>query len=94
MAVKFYTSLFTAHFVLDDGYQLQLRIMHTGTTKKTELFVTQSGKFEDLLQGICIFQEIDEDCKSKLTDYPECVHKYLLDPKLCIDQYLAKKKTK
>lgn len=45
MAVKFYTSLFTAHFVLDDDYQLQLRIMHTGSTKKTELFVSQSGKF-------------------------------------------------
>ncbi len=94
MAVKFYTSLFTAHFVLDDDYQLQLRIMHTGSHKKTELFVSQSGKFEDLLQGICIFQEVDEDCKSKLTDYPESVHKFLLDPQLCIGQYLNKKKTK
>lgn len=94
MAVKFYTSLFTAHFVLEDDYQLQLRIMHTGSTKKTELFVSQSGKFEDLLQGICIFQEIEEDCKSKLADYPESVHKFLLAPQLCIDQYLAKKKIK
>ncbi len=94
MAVKFYTHVSSTYFFIDDEYQMQLRTTHTGSHKKTELFVSKSGKFEDLLQGICIFQEIEEDCKSKLTDYPESVHKFLLDPQLCITEYLTKKKNK
>ena len=94
MAVKFYTHVSSTYFFIDDEYQMQLRTTHTGMHKKTELFVSKSGTFTDILEGVCIFQEIEEDCKSKLADYPECVHKFLLAPQLCIDEYLAKKKTK
>ncbi len=93
MAVKFYTHVSSTYFFIDDEYQMQLRTTHTGMHKKTELFVSKIGTFTDLLEGVCIFQET-EDCKSKLTDYPDSIHKFLLDPQLCIDEYLAKKKTK